>query len=57
MLTRLIIIYFFIRLHFKLLMGMSKQDRQDWFLSIIAWSVIVITIVGNYYIHGGRLAW
>ena len=36
---------------------MSKQSKQDWFISLMAWSVIVITIVGNYYIHGGRLSW
>ena len=36
---------------------MSKQSKHDWFISLMAWTVIAITIVGNYYIHGGRLVW
>ena len=34
---------------------MSKQDRQDWIISLMAWAVILIAVIGNYIIHGGRL--
>ena len=35
----------------------TKWYNSDWFLVIMAIVTMTMTIVGNYYYHGGRLVW
>jgi hypothetical protein len=35
----------------------EKWYNNDWFLCMIAAVAAAITIIGNYYYHGGHLVW
>lgn len=36
---------------------MSKQDKQDWIITTIAVIAGIVTVICNFYLHGGRIAW
>lgn len=36
---------------------MSRQDKEDWIYCTIAVIAGIITVIGNFYLHGGRIAW
>lgn len=38
-------------------MSEEKWYDNDWLYAIAAGLVYIVTIVGNYYYHGGHLVW
>lgn len=35
----------------------EKWYMNDWFITIVATLALLATVVGNYYLHGGRIVW
>lgn len=35
----------------------EKWYNNDWFLGFLAGAAIAVTVIGNYYYHGGQIVW
>jgi hypothetical protein len=36
---------------------MSKQSKEDWIICVAAVIIGIVTVIGNFYIHGGHIVW